>query len=102
MNEFDIVVDAITSRRSIRGLLPEPVGIDLINKMLATASYAPSSSNIQPWHVNVVMGGERDELSRQLLDAHNRKLPESREYDYYPVDWGRPYIERRRETRWGL
>ncbi|PLC50669.1 nitroreductase [Pollutimonas subterranea] len=102
MNEFDIVVDAITSRRSVRGFLPEPVGIDLINKILATASYAPSGSNIQPWHVHVVMGEKRDELSRQLLDAHNRKRPESREYDYYPVNWRSPYIERRRETGWGL
>ena len=102
MNEFDIVVDAITSRRSVRGFLPDPVSIDLINKILATASYAPSGSNIQPWAVHVVMGETRDELSRRLLDAHSSKLPESREYDYYPVNWRSPYIERRRETGWGL
>lgn len=102
MNEFDIVVDAITSRRSVRGFLPEPVSVDLISKILATATYAPSGSNIQPWKVHVVMGAKRDELSRLLLDAHNRKLPENREYEYYPVQWRSPYIERRRETGWGL
>lgn len=102
MTEFKIVSDAITSRRSVRGFLPEPIGVDVINKILSIASYAPSGSNIQPWKVHVVMGEKREELSRQLLDAHSRNLPESREYDYYPVNWRSPYIERRRETGWGL
>lgn len=102
MNEFNTVVDAITSRRSVRGFLPEPVSIDVINQILSTASYAPSGSNIQPWNVHVVMGEKRQELSRQLLDAHDRNVSEIREYDYYPVQWRSPYIERRRQTGWGL
>lgn len=102
MNEFDIVAKAITSRRSVRGFLPEPIDISLINQILSTSSFAPSGSNIQPWKVHVVMGEQRNELSRLLLDAHARKLPESREYQYYPVQWRSPYIERRRETGWGL
>ncbi|SHH15459.1 nitroreductase [Pollutimonas bauzanensis] len=102
MDEFDIVAGAITSRRSVRGFLPDPVSVELISKILATASYAPSGSNIQPWNVHVVMGPKRDELSRLLLDAHRQKLPEAREYEYYPVQWRSPYIERRRATGWGL
>ncbi|RTZ41587.1 nitroreductase [Candidimonas sp. SYP-B2681] len=102
MNQFDIVFEAITSRRSVRGFLPEPVSDELISKILSAASYAPSGSNIQPWKVHVVTGAKRDELSRLLLDAFERKLPESREYDYYPVQWRSPYIDRRRETGWGL
>ncbi len=102
MDQSDIVAGAITSRRSVRGFLPDPVGIDLIRKILSIASYAPSGSNIQPWKVHVLMGDKRDELSRLLLDAHNRKLPETREYEYYPTQWRSPYIERRRRTGWGL
>ena len=102
MNEFDIVSKAVTSRRSVRGFLPDPIDMSLIHQILSAASYAPSGSNIQPWKVHVVTGAKRDELSRLLLDAFERKLPESREYDYYPVQWRSPYIDRRRETGWGL
>ncbi|NYT62583.1 nitroreductase [Alcaligenaceae bacterium] len=102
MNEFDIVSKAITSRRSVRGFLPDPIDISLINQILSAASFAPSGSNIQPWKVHVVMGEKRDELSQQLLEAFSNQLPETREYQYYPVEWRSPYIERRRETGWGL
>jgi len=96
------VLDTITSRRSIRGFLPRPVEHDLIVRILETAASAPSGSNIQPWKVHVVQGAIRDELSRRLLDAHARNLPSEREYEYYPVQWRSPYLERRRATGWGL
>mgnify|MGYP003582946376 FL=1 len=102
MNEFDIVAEAITSRRSVRGFLPKPVDSQLIARILSVASHAPSGSNLQPWQVHVLMGDKRDELSKLLLDAHNQNMPSTREYDYYPVQWRSPYIDRRRVTGWGL
>ncbi|NYT76019.1 nitroreductase [Alcaligenaceae bacterium] len=100
--EFDIVAKAMQTRRSVRGFLPKPVDIDTISKILSVASYAPSGSNIQPWQVHVVMGKRRDELSNLLLGAFNKQEPSTREYEYYPVRWRTPYIERRRESGWGL
>ncbi|HEY9280361.1 MAG TPA: nitroreductase [Eoetvoesiella sp.] len=102
MSNAEIVADAIRSRRSVRGFLPRPVDMALISEILMAASYAPSGSNIQPWQVHVVVGSKRDELSKALVDAHNQKRPETREYEYYPVEWRSPYIERRRQTGWGL
>ncbi len=102
MDTFQIVLDAITSRKSVRGFLPEAVDISLIKQILVAASHAPSGSNIQPWKVHVVTGAKRDELSRALVDAHLQMRPQTREYEYYPVAWRSPYIERRRETGWGL
>ena len=102
MNKFDIIADAITSRKSVRGFLPKPVDSELISRILSVASHAPSGSNLQPWQVHVLMGDKRDELSKLLLDAHNQNMPSTREYDYYPVQWRSPYIDRRRATGWGL
>src|SRR5690606_14253333 len=96
------VKNAITSRKSTRAFLPVPVDRSLIDELLVIAGTAPSGSNTQPWHVHVVTGRARDTLSADLLAAHQRKEPEHREYQYYPVNWRSPYIERRRETGWGL
>lgn len=98
----DIVDEAIRSRRSVRGFLPTPVPMETVREILTVASYAPSGSNIQPWQVHVITGRTRDAMSVALLDAHARQLPESREYHYYPTAWRSPYIERRRQTGWGL
>ncbi|MGB6104050.1 MAG: nitroreductase [Pusillimonas sp.] len=96
------VKDAIASRKSTRAFLPEPVDPALIDEILRLAGTAPSGSNVQPWNVHVVSGKARDRLSADLLAAHREKQPENREYQYYPVKWRSPYIERRRAAGWGL
>ena len=103
MNDVPHAVEhAIVSRQSIRGFLPTPVPTELIRRILDAAARAPSGSNIQPWKVHVVTGARRDALSQALLQAHARHEPERREYQYYPVNWRSPYLDRRRETGWGL
>jgi nitroreductase len=96
------VEQCITSRKSVRGFLPRAVPMELIERLLAIAAFAPSGSNIQPWKVHVVTGECRDRLSAALLEAYHSSTPEQREYDYYPTTWRSPYIERRRATGWGL
>lgn len=98
----DAVEQAIVSRQSIRGFLPKSVPNTLIRHILEVAARAPSGSNIQPWQVHVVTGARRDALSQALLKAHYNKEPERREYQYYPANWRDPYLQRRRETGWGL
>ena len=46
---------AITERHSTRMFLPQPVPRELVNEALALAQFAPSNSNIQPWHVVFVL-----------------------------------------------
>ncbi|GAA4326151.1 nitroreductase [Pigmentiphaga soli] len=99
---FDIVAQAITSRKSTRAFLPTPVDRALLERLLRIAGTAPSGSNIQPWTVHVLSGAARDRLSAELLAAHERREPERREYQYYPVNWREPYLGRRRKTGWGL
>lgn len=90
------VLDAITSRKSVRSFLPDAVDMQTVRDILTTASFAPSGSNIQPWHVHVVSGALRDTLSAALLQAHQTDAPEQREYEYYPRQWRSPYVDRRR------
>src|SRR5690606_11321070 len=99
---YQAVRNAITSRKSTRAFLPTPVAPALIDELLQIAGMAPSGSNIQPWKVHVVTGKARDRLSADLLAAHQQNIPDEREYQYYPVKWRSPYIERRRATGWGL
>ena len=49
------VTDAITSRKSVRSYTKK-VSIALIKKILYLSSRAPSGTNTQPWHVNILYG----------------------------------------------
>ncbi len=93
---------AITSRRSIRGFLPAPVERQAIETLLEIASRAPSGSNIQPWKLHVLTGATLGRVAALLSDAFSSGRPEQREYEYYPVRWRSPYLERRRAVGWEL
>ena len=96
------VEQAIKARKSVRGFLPKAVELEIIEDILSVAAFAPSGSNTQPWKVHVVTGEARDRLATTLVNAHNSKAPQNREYDYYPAEWRSPYTERRRAAGWGL
>jgi nitroreductase len=99
------VVHAITSRKSIRAFLPDPVPKETIERILRVASRAPTGVNIQPWKVHVLMGDALTRLSAEILRAHDNPDPESPhdwEYVCYPTEWTSPYIERRRKVGFAL
>ena len=99
------VDDVITGRRSIRAFLPDPVTEEDVEKILDVAQRAPSGSNTQPWKVYVLMGNRLKALSSAILDAHQHPSadsPHTEEYNYYPVSWVSPYLERRRKVGWDL
>jgi nitroreductase len=98
----EIVDRAIASRRSVRGFTDEPVPRATVERLLEVASRAPSGSNIQPWKAHVAMGAALARLKAALSAAHFGGEPEAREYEYYPVTWRSPYLERRRKIGWDL
>ncbi|MCP2163388.1 nitroreductase [Goodfellowiella coeruleoviolacea] len=59
----------IRGRRAVRAFRPDPVPADTLRAIFDLAGAAPSSSNTQPWQVEVVSGAARDRLSRNLLAA---------------------------------
>lgn len=100
-----IVDAAITSRRSIRAFLPDPVPREAITEILRVASRAPSGTNTQPWKVHVLTGPALHRLSAAILEVYNDPLRFARlkeEYAYYPEKWVEPYLARRRKVGWDL
>ncbi|KQQ33507.1 nitrobenzoate reductase [Duganella sp. Leaf126] len=103
--EQQAVDAAITSRRSIRAYLPQPVAHADIAEILTVAGRAPSGTNTQPWKVYVLQGAAKRALSDAILALHNdpeQARLHTEEYAYYPTEWISPFIERRRKVGWDL
>ncbi len=61
--------------------------------------------NTQPWHVHVVRGRVKERISEAIAEIDNdpvRSAELTEPYDYYPVKWTSPFIERRRKVGWDL
>lgn len=96
---------AITSRRSIRAFLDQPVAREDIERILEVAARAPSGTNTQPWKVYVLTGQARTALSEAILAVHldpELSRQHTEEYAYYPREWVSPFIDRRRKVGWDL
>jgi len=90
------VFDAVTRRQSVRAFTDEAVDREVLERVLAAATRAPSGGNLQPWHVAVLTGSARDglvELVRRRL--HEGEAPPTPEYPVYPRGLRSPYRERR-------
>jgi nitroreductase len=89
------VYEAVDSRRSVRAFSNEPVPKEVLQRVLAAATRAPSSANLQPWHVYVVSGEPLAELKRRATARALVGDPgDEREYPMYPIDLVSPYRDR--------
>lgn len=95
------VDEALTTRRSVRGFLPDPVPLETLRHILEVSARAPSGTNIQPWFVWAVAGEAKDRLSNAVIAAREAG-EEEHEYAYYPREWREPYRSRRRKLGWDL
>ena len=59
--------EAIRSRRSIRQFLAKPVSEELIEDLIASALWAPSWSNSQPWEIVVVTGEKLEQFVKTKI-----------------------------------
>lgn len=58
------IIEAIRSRKSVRGFKPDPVSRELIREILYVATRAPSGKNYQPWEFTVVSGKPLESIGR--------------------------------------
>ncbi|MET8331072.1 nitroreductase [Streptomyces sp. NPDC005181] len=99
------VYEAVTSRRAVRGFTDRHVPREVLERVLSAAAWAPSGSNLQPWHAYVLTGGPLAELKRRVGERVAAGDPwDEREYEMYPPALKSPYGERRSafgEQRYG-
>jgi len=62
------VIEAIRTRRSIRGFKPDPVPGETLREILDIATRAPSGMNTQPWEITVVTGKTLDNIRQGNLE----------------------------------
>lgn len=70
----------IRERKSIRGYLDKPVPKDVINEIIETAKWAPSSMNTQPWHVHVCTGSVLDNIREGNVKNMMGGVPPKRDF----------------------
>lgn len=59
----------LRTRRSVRRFKPDPVPATVIERVLETATYAPSAHNLQPWRFAIVADSfARNHLGQALVD----------------------------------
>jgi nitroreductase len=68
------VLDCIAQRRAVRSYLSDPVGRPIIERLIETATLAPSAVNRQPWAFAVVQ--DQQILDRLAADAKSLLLAE--------------------------
>lgn len=65
----------LRTRRSIRRFKPDPVPDEAVLRLLATATYAPSAHNLQPWRFVVAQTSvSRTRLAHALTSAMRRDM----------------------------
>ncbi|MEU0788366.1 nitroreductase family protein [Streptomyces sp. NPDC006173] len=89
------VYEAVLSRRAVRAFSDKSVPREVLERVLAAATRAPSSGNLQPWHVYVVAGEPLAELKRRATARALAGDPgDEREYPMYPAALAPPYLDR--------
>ena len=74
MNSDTYIIDSvIRSRRAVRVFRPDAISKEDVIEILDVARTAPSNSNTQPWHVYVLGGRAKQQLSDALTRAHERE-----------------------------
>ncbi len=97
-NQQEDFAQLLTSRRSVRAFLPDPVDPELMRKLFTLATSAPSNCNSQPWLTHVVSGACRDAMSEALMHT----VGEGEHVLDFPYDGKYSGVYRERQLEVGL
>ena len=70
------VSEAVLSRRSIRVFKPDTVPLEVLQRVMDKARWAPSGCNFQPWEATIVTGAPLAELQEKMLVSPMQNPPE--------------------------
>lgn len=62
------IVEAVKSRKSIRGYKPDPVPRDVLREIMESALRAPSWGNTQPWQFAIATGKELEQIRQAFVE----------------------------------
>lgn len=87
-------------RRTARDFSPDPVPMQVIENIIATAATAPSGANKQPWRFVVVTdpalkSAIREAAEQEERENYTRRFPEAWLADLAPLgtSWEKPFLE---------
>ena len=89
------IIEAINTRKSIRGFKSDSVSKDVLTRILESACKAPSAMNTQPSEFIVVTGDVLNKLRVAIVDKLNKKGP--MHPDHEVVSWSNDSIYRNRQ-----
>jgi nitroreductase len=96
-NEFYYWMD---KRRTVRDFSDRPVDRNIIEKIILTASTAPSGAHKQPWTFCVVSDAAiknqiRAAAEKEEYESYNNRMPEEWKKDLLPLqtDWEKEFLE---------
>ncbi|MFC5198334.1 nitroreductase [Streptomyces kaempferi] len=99
------VYEAVVSRQAMRAFTDRHVPSEVLERVLLAAAWAPSASNLQPWHLYVLTGEPLAELKKRAGERVASGDPwDEPEYEQFPPTLESPYRERRSafgEQRYG-
>jgi len=80
------IIDAIRSRKSIRGYKPDPVPREILKAILDIAIRTPSTLNTQPWEITVVSGEALDNIRWGNIEMLNSGATPVSETTFIPFE----------------
>jgi nitroreductase len=89
------IIEAVKTRKSIRGYKPDPVPGQVLEQILEVASHAPSAMNTQPWEFTVLTGEVLENARRSNIDLLNSGVPPNPEH--VVTSWPKESIYRQRQ-----
>ena len=94
---FQSLMDA---RRSCRDFSDKPIPVELIQKIVMTASTAPSGANKQPWTFCIISDQAiktriRITAEKEEKESYEGRMPEAWKKDLLPLqtDWKKEFLE---------
>ena len=97
------IIDAISTRKSVRSFTKKKVSNKIIKNILEVAAQAPSGSNTQPWNVHVLTGKKLKYFTSEAKKEFMRNSDNlTLERLNYMKKYRDPYVSRRRKVGWDL
>ena len=69
------IIEAISTRKSIRDFTADPVPQHILKKIIDIASRAPSAENSQPWEFTIISGDKLDTIRKANVEKLKSKAP---------------------------